>query len=196
MDYVFIKLKKELLELDTLWTKLEKEWEHPMDWEDLYKMYPLFITTATIARFYSRNKKGYNISTIKWSLKDNTDTSNYYYSDEKRFFNGQKELKPLCEIAGLFLHQTECVYIDTRKSDWRMTKNTQIYLYIKTDIICESCALANNGSFNNKWKNYRKTIGFVTYDDCLCGLYIEVRDYIDTISRLISDIENNKNLRI
>ena len=188
MDYGIEKLNKEYNELRLLWNKLKAEWEKPSDWEDLYRVYPLLTTTAAIARKYIHWDKSLNneVKVIKPSLETNIDTSDYLNSDEKSFFNGVKENKKFTEVAGLFLHQIEYNYMDDRKSDGKITNNTTIYIYVRSDILCKSCALVNNGEYKEGKKNYKKTTAFVKYPDCTCGIYVNIDSYLDSIEQLIN----------
>ena len=62
-----------------------------------------------------------------------------------------------------------------------------IYVLIKTDQICYSCAESNleNPKIDNT--NYRKSNSFVRYDDCICGKFVNVRTYIEALLELIND---------
>lgn len=180
-------LEIEVTKLDKLWSKLEKNWSRPEDVEDVYRVYPLLDTTAALARkklvVYGDKKKSYTVEVIIPTNEKTIDTSKYIYNDEHKFFNGNPKEELLANIVSTFLHGSEYVYMDTRKrSDQK--DGYKIYVFVKTDKLCTSCAEGNLDNPKEKI-NYRKTLSFVTYDDCVCGQYIEVRSYIDAIKQLV-----------
>lgn len=185
------KLKQEYKALEVLWDKLTEEWEQPSDYEDLYRIYPLLTTTGAIVRKYISWHKNLNlnVSIVKPSLDTSVDTSEYLYYDEKTFFNGEKKNESLWQVASTFLHQTEYVYMDDRKSDGKVTDSTNIYLYVKSDRICKSCALANNGELRKNGNDYQKKGSFISYSDCLCGYYINMKSYMRAIKDLINECD-------
>ncbi len=186
MDYEIEKLKDELASLGFLWNKLKSEWEKPSDFEDIYRVYPFLTTTAAIARKYIHWNKNldFSVRVIEPSFETDIDTSEYFYYDEKSFFNGINKDTPISRIAGLFLHQREYGYMDDRKSDGKMTGDVTIYVYAKSDVLCKSCSLVNNGEYKDNGNNYRKTTSFVGYSDCTCGLYINIDSYIETVNKI------------
>jgi hypothetical protein len=184
------KLESELNVLNRIWTKLENNWAQPEDIEDVYRVYPLLDTTAAIARkmvtsFGNKNKK-YSIEVIVPTNDRAVDTKSYLYSDEHKFFNGKEKEVPLSNITSVFLHGSEYVYMDTRK-DISGNKDFKIYVFVKTDILCQSCAEANLKNPKPDKNNYRKTTEFVGYDDCVCGQYINVRSYVDSVTEFVKD---------
>lgn len=187
MDYEMEKLKEEYRNLKALWDKLTTEWEKPSDFEDLYRVYPLLTATAAIVRKYIYWNQGLNFSVrvIIPSLENTKNASEYLYYDEKAFFNGEEKNISLSEVASLFLHQREFCYMDDRKSDGKMTNAVKIYLYTRTDRLCKSCSLANNGEYRGNGKDYRKTKSFVSYSDCECGYYIRINSYLSSVDKVI-----------
>lgn len=184
------KLERECESLKILWGKLETEWERPSDNEDCYRIYPLLTTTAAIARKYIHWDKNldFEVDVVVPSVNTGVDTSVYYYSDEKSFFNGEPQKKLLSNVSSSFLHQKEYVYMDNRKSDGKMSKDVNIYLYVKTDLLCKRCSIINNGEYKENKANYRKTTCFITPCDCTCGYYIKVRSYIDAVQKVIKKV--------
>lgn len=63
----------------------------------------------------------------------------------------------------------------------------EIYVFIKTDHICENCKKIN--SQNSK---YRETTEFIESDGCICGQYVNVRSYINSLLELVKDKINEK----
>ena len=187
MDYEMEKLNTEYTTLRALWNKLQSEWERLSDHEGLYKVYPLLTTTAAIARKYIFWNKDldFSVKIIEPSSSMTVDTSKYFYYDEKSFFNGTKKDRPLSIIAGLFLHQNEYVYVDDREKDGKMSEKVTIFIYAKSDVLCKSCAQANNGEYKENERNYRTTKSFITYSDCTCGLYIDIESYVGAIKKII-----------
>lgn len=180
-------LEIEITKLDQLWSKLEKDWNRPEDIEDVYRIYPLLDTTATLARkklvIYSNKNKNYTVEVVVPTNKKTIDTSKYIYSDEHKFFNGNSKKELLANVVSTFLHGSEYVYMDTRmRSDQK--DGYKIYVFVKTDKLCASCAEANLDNPKKDKINYRKTLSFVTFSDCVCGEYIEIRSYIDAIKQL------------
>lgn len=185
------KLEFELNILNKIWTGLENNWVQPKDIEDVYRIYPLLDTTAAIARKMStspdKNKdKKYKVEVVVPTNNKIVDTKNYLYSDEHKFFNGEKKEELLRNVASIFLHGSDYVYMDTRKNIPE-NNDIEIYVFVKTDMFCQSCAEANLEHPKTSKSNFRKTTGFVRYDDCICGKYINVRSYINSISKLIED---------
>ena len=185
------KLEFELRILNKIWTNLEKNWEQPKDMEDVYRIYPLLDTTAALTRKMvtacnGKKDEKYKVEVIEPSNKKNVDTANYLYPDEHKFFNGNKKEHLLADIVSTFLHGSDYVYMDTRK---KLDDNSDfnIYIYVKTDILCQSCAEVNLENPKKNTKNFRKSIGLIRYDDCTCGQYINVRSYINSILELIND---------
>lgn len=183
------KIEVELKKLDELWTKLEKNWSNPEDIEDVYRIYPLLDTTAALARKMliknSKENPQYKVEIVVPKNEGNIDTSNYLYPDEHSFFNGEEKKELLANIVSIFLHGAEYVYMDTRKIN--DGSNFKIYVFVRTDKLCQSCADANLKKPRNDKPNYRKTTSFIQYDDCTCGQYIEVRSYISSMSKLLDD---------
>lgn len=183
------KLEVELSKLDELWTKLEKSWSKPEDIEDVYRIYPLLDTTAAIARkmLVKNNKKDedYKVNIVIPKNEKTVDTAEYLFPDEYKFFNGEAKTELLANIVSTLLHGSEYAYMDTRKNN--IGNNFKIYVFVRTDKLCQSCAEANLENPNINKNNYRKTIEFVEYGDCVCGQYINVRSYIDAISELVRD---------
>ncbi len=186
MNYDLEKLKEEINKLETIFLKLESEWENISDYEDLYKLYPFLTTTAALSRkFIDWGIKNIpNLEIIEQALDNKVDTSIYLYSDAKKFFNGKKRVISLKEVCDYFLHQSEYHYIDDRKVDGFMKSNNYIYLGLKTDKLCKSCSIANNGFFKEDKPNYKKTNSFVVYSDCICTKYINIRSYINSLKSL------------
>jgi len=183
------KLEVELTKLDELWTKLEKSWSKPEDIEDVYRIYPLLDTTAAIARkmLVKNNKKDedYKVEIVIPKNKKTVDTSEYLYPDEHKFFNGEAKTELLATIVSTFLHGSEYVYMDTRKTN--NGSNFKIYVFVRTDKLCQSCANANLKKPREDKPNYRDTTSFIQYDDCTCGQYVEVRSYISSMLKLSKD---------
>jgi len=188
MDYELEKLTQEYESLKSLYNKLVKEWGHPSDFEDLYKVYPLLTVTGALARKYLQwdKKLSYLVDVIKPKLGD-MDTSEFLYYDEKTFFNGEKTQVPLSSVTSMFLHQYEYGYMDDRKLSGKMTPKVSIYLFITTDILCESCALANNGKYKAGKNNFRKTTSFIGYSDCTCGYYVNFKSYLQALEQMIKE---------
>lgn len=183
------KLEVELKNLDELWTRLEKNWIKPEDIEDVYRIYPLLDTTAAIARKIlvknGKKHKKYEVEIVTPKNEKVVDTTAYLYPDEHKFFNGETKKELLANIVSTFLHGSEYVYMDTRK-----VKNEspfKIYVFIRTDKLCQSCADANLEKPKKDKPNYRVTTSFIQYDDCICGQYVEVRSYISSMSKLLKD---------
>ncbi len=187
MDYEIEKLSKEYESLNSLWNKLRSEWVKPSDFEDLYRVYPLLTTAAAIARKYIFWDKDLDflVKVVEPSSERTVKTSAYFYYDEKSFFNGTKKDKPLSVIAGLFLHQREYGYMDDRKSDVGMSNDVGIYIFAKSDLLCKSCSLANNGEYKENGKNYKTTTSFIGYSDCACGYYVDIDSYLKAIKKII-----------
>jgi len=183
------KLEVELEKIDELWTKLEKNWNKPEDVEDVYRIYPLLDTTAAIARKIliknGKKHKEYKVEIVIPKNKKIVDTTAYLYSGEHKFFNGDTKKELLANIASTFLHGSEYVYMDTRKINNK--SNFKIYVFVRTDKLCQSCANTNLKKTKKDKPNYRVTTSFIQYDDCICGQYIEVRSYISSISKLLKD---------
>lgn len=183
------KLEFELETLDKIWTNLEKDWETPKDIEDVYRIYPLLDTTAALARkmivLYWNKNKTYKVEVINPTNDKDFDTKDYLYSDEHKFFNGNKKEELLANVVSTFLHGSGYVYMDTRKNS--DDNDFKIYVFVKTDRLCKNCAESNLEKVDTNKPNYRKTIWFVQYDDCICGEYINVRSYINAISKLVND---------
>lgn len=183
------KLECELEILNHLWTKLEKNWASPEDIEDVYRIYPLLDTTAALARKMlvknSKKSQQYKVEIVVPKNEKNVDTSNYSYSDEHSFFNGEEKKALLANIVSTFLHGSEYVYMDTRKINNEV--GYKIYVFVRTDKLCQSCADANLKKPKKDKPNYRKTTTFIQYDDCTCGQFIEVRSYISSISKLLDE---------
>ena len=185
------KLEFELEILHKMWTTLEENWEQPEDVEDLYRIYPLLDTTAAITRKMvvsaggEKNKK-YKVEVIKPTNRRTVDTTGYWYSDEHKFFNGEKSEDLLANVVSNFLHGSEYAYMDTRKTVGS-NSDFKIYVFIKTDIFCPSCAAANLENPKKDKNNFRKTTSLIRYDDCTCGQYINVRSYINSIWELVKD---------
>jgi hypothetical protein len=184
------KLESELIVLNEIWTSLENNWAHPKDIEDVYRIYPLLDTTAAIARkmvtsFGSKSKK-YKVEVVVPTNDKKVNAESYLYSDEHKFFNGKAKEVSLGNVTSTFLHGSEYVYMDTRKyiSD---SNDFKIYVFVKTDILCQSCAEANLKNPKLGKNNYRKTTEYVGYDDCICGEYINVRSYINSMLELVTD---------
>lgn len=188
MSYELEKLNKEHKELKLLWDKLKSEWVKPSDFEDLYRVYPLLTTTAAIARkfIYWDKSLDFPVKVVEPSSLDEVDTSEYYYNNEKSFFNGIEKTVSLSSVAGLILHQKEYGYMDNRKDLGEMSEDVIIYIHIKSDLLCKSCSLANNGKYEENGKNYRKTTSFITYSDCTCGFYVDIDTYLNAIDKIIS----------
>lgn len=193
------KLEIELEKLDELWSKLEKTWNNPEDIEDVYRVYPLLDITAALARkkliIYGVKNEKYKVRVIMPTNMKAVDTTNYLYDHNHKFFNGDSKKELLADVVSTFLHASEYVYMDTRKQvDQR--NNFNIYVFIKTDCICESCAEKNMENYKKDKINYRKTLQFIVYDDCICGKYVEVRSYINAIKYLLSDKIRNYSTQI
>ncbi|MDP2691920.1 MAG: hypothetical protein Q8O95_05995 [bacterium] len=183
------KLEVELKELDELWAKLEKNWSNPEDIEDVYRIYPLLDTTSAIARkmLVKNSKKNpqYKVSVVIPKNEKTLDTSSYLHADEHAFFNGEEKEELLANIVSTFLHGSEYVYMDTRRIN--NDSDFKIYVFVRTDMLCQSCADANLKKPKIGKMNYRKTTAFIQYDDCTCGKYVEVRSYISSISKLLDE---------
>lgn len=183
------KLEVELKKLDDLWTKLEKNWASPEDIEDVYRIYPLLDTTAALARKMliknSKKDQQYKVEIVVPKNEKTVDTSNYLYSDEHSFFNVEEKQELLANIVSTFLHGSEYVYMDTRKINNQ--SDFKIYVFVRTDKLCQSCAEVNLKKPRKDRPNYRETTAFIQYDDCTCGQYIEVRSYITSISKLLDE---------
>lgn len=184
------KLEFELELLNKLWTNLEKNWAQPKDIEDVYRIYPLLDTTAILTRKIvtsnSKKDKKYKIEVIIPTNDKTIDTKNYVYPDEYKFFNGEKKEEFLADIVSVFMHGSEYTYMDTRKKI-DTVNDFKIYIFVKTDILCQSCAEANLENPKTNKPNYKKTTQFIRYDDCTCGIYINIRSYINSILELIKD---------
>jgi hypothetical protein len=183
------KLEVELEKLNELWTKLEKNWNEPEDIEDVYRIYPLLDTTAALARkmLIKNSKKNpqYKVEIVVPKNEGNVDTSNYLYPNAHKFFNGETKKELLANIVSTFLHGSEYVYMDTRKiKDEGLFK---IYVFVRTDKLCQSCTDANLKKPKKDKPNYRVTTSFIQYVDCICGQYVEVRSYISSMSKLLKD---------
>lgn len=191
MNYETEKLKSEYTELIALWKKIKDNWEKKsLDSEDLYRIYPFLTTTAAISRKYIHWNKDLNfeISIVEPSLKTGVDTSIYLYYDETKFFNGYKKTLPLYDVTSSLLHQIEFSYMDNRKIDGKMTTDTEIYLFARSDKLCESCALTNNGEYRGNGKDFKKTVMHIEYSDCLCGYYMNIDSYLNNIEKLIKKV--------
>lgn len=151
------KLEDEFKILNKIWSGLEDNWSEPEDIEDVYRIYPLLDTTATLARkrlnHHGANRAKYKVEIVVPSAEQNIDTSEYFYPDQHDFFNGEKKECLLADVVSTFLHASEYVYMDTRK-DFHDNTDLKIYVFIGTD---------------------RR------------NQYINVRSYIDAISELIKD---------
>ena len=70
-------------------------WYQPEDIEDVYRIYPLLDTTAVLARkmltYNGVKKKKYKVEIVKPTSRRTFDTTDYLYSGEHDFFNGNKE---------------------------------------------------------------------------------------------------------
>ena len=184
------KLEYELNILDETWTNLEKNWAKPKDIEDVYRIYPLLDTTAAIARKMiirpgGKKDKQYKVDIILPGNDKIVDTSMYRYPDEHKFFNGKAKKELLGDIVSKFLHGSEYVYMDTRKLN--DNSDFKIYVFVKTDMLCKSCSEANLKNSQKDKINYKKTVSHIQYDDCTCGRYVDVRNYINSISKLLED---------
>jgi hypothetical protein len=190
------KLELELEILNKIWTNLEKNWAKPADIEDVYRIYPLLDTTAALARKMltstngKKNKK-YQVEIIEPTNLRAVDTDQYLFPAEHQFYNGIKKKSLLADVVSTFLHGSEYVYMDTRKKT--NDKKFEIYIYLRTDKLCPSCAESNLKNPKKNGINYRKTTAFTRYDDCTCGQYIDVRSYINSVFELIKyQINNSK----
>ena len=184
--------------LDELWTKLEKTWSNPEDIEDVYRIYPLLDTVSAISRKMLINNgvkdKKYKVDIVIPTNRKNIDTTKYLYCDEHKFFNGNNKKESLANIVSTFLHASEYVYIDTRKNT--EDKDIKIYVFIKTDKLCRSCADANLDEPKSDKPNYRITTSFTRYSDCTCGRYVEVRSLIDSLNQLLADKAKTLSARV
>lgn len=184
------KLECELEKLNELWTNLEGSWENPDDIEDVYRIYPLLDTTAAIARKMitspdGKKDSGYKVDVVLPGNNKSVDTSAYRYSGEHKFFNGKNREELLGNIVSTFLHASEYKYMDTRKIN--DSNNLKIYVFVRTDKLCQSCAKANLENPKKNKINYKKHISHVRYSDCTCGYYVSVRSYIDSLLMLLNN---------
>jgi hypothetical protein len=189
MDYGMEKLKEEFNQLNTIWKRLYEHWEKPLDFEDLYRIYPYFSTVSALIRQYSQwsstNENMKKVKAIKPSDEEIVNTSKYCNYDEHTFFNGKEIFLPMDKVASLFLHRHQCSYMDDRLIDGKMKSDTNIFLYISTDDQCRSCVEGNGGKYKENRMNLRKTSSYVGYSDCTCGYYIHIQSYIDSIDNFI-----------
>ncbi len=130
------KLEFEFNLLNKIWTNLEENWAQPEDIEDVYRIYPLLDTTAALARkmliYHGEKKKKYKVEIVKPTSRRTFDTTDYFYSGEHDFFNGNKEQCPLADVVSTCLHGSGYVYMDTRKN-FDDKKGFSIYVLIETD---------------------------------------------------------------
>lgn len=181
------KLEKEFLELKKLWLVLKKNWIKPDDWEDLYRLYPLITTTSALARQRLSDKApSYNVEIISPKIGDKKRFDDYFYSDADKFFNGKKTCSSLKSVISSFLHAKNYVYMDTRKSV-EVDSEYKIYLFVATDYLCLSCNEANIGNPNQRYG--KKHVG---YTDCICGQYVDLDSFINTVEAFI-EAQINKN---
>ena len=141
-DCILEKLENEFIELKRIWTELEENWSDPIDYEDLYRVYPLLDTTAALTRkrlsYVKERWSKYKIEIIKPATleeiasMEQIDTSEYFYSDEDDFYYGKREIKQLGLVVSTFLHADRYTYKDTRK-DFEGKLDFNIYLKISTD---------------------------------------------------------------
>ncbi len=191
------KLESEFNILNKIWTNLEKNWAQPEDAEDVFRVSPLLDTTAAIARKIlvknGKKNQNYKVEIVIPKNGKAIDTSDYLWADEHVFFNGEEKEELLANIVSTFLHGSEYVYMDTRKIS--SNSDLKIYVFVRTDILCQSCANANLKNPKKDKPNYRKDTSFIQYDDCTCGQYVSVRSYISSISKLLQDnIDERKSI--
>lgn len=185
------KLESELSVLNKIWTNLENNWAQPKDIEDVYRVYPLLDTTASIARKMStspdkKKDKKYKVEVVLPTNNKIVDTKSYLYLGAHKFFNGKEKEELLSNVTSTFLHGTGYVYMDTRK-DISNNNDYKIFVFVKTDKLCWSCAEANLENPKPDKNNYKKTTAYVGYTDCTCGTYINVRSYINVVLKLVAD---------
>ncbi|MBU0999056.1 hypothetical protein KKG24_01980 [Patescibacteria group bacterium] len=136
-DCDLAKLESEFEILSKTWANLEKKWAEPDDMEDVYRIYPLLDTTAALARKRLTDSNGkknpkYTVEVVIPSEKRTVDTSEFLYSDEHDFFNGDKKECLLADIVSTCLHGSGYVYMDTRKN-FHDSSGFEIYVFIETD---------------------------------------------------------------
>lgn len=188
------KLEIELNGLDDLWVGLENNWSNPKDLEDIYRIYPLLDTVSALSRkrliVNGTKNSNYKVNVVIPTNNKKVKTANYLFSDEHKFFNGQYKQKLLADVVSTFLHASEYVYMDTRKKIGG--SNFKIYVFVRTDKLCPSCANANLEKININKLNYRTTASFIQYEDCICGQYVELRSFINAIKCLLNDTIDNR----
>jgi hypothetical protein len=174
------KLEKEFVELKALWLKLKKNWSKPVDWEDLYRLYPLITVTSALSRQRIDQNQSYNVKIVLPKIGDKTKFDEYFYADEHKFFNGVNTYSSLKNVTSSFLHAKNYVYMDTRKS-FEIDTESKIYLFVATDHLCPSCNEANIGDPKKKYG--KKSVGYI---DCTCGQYIDIDSFVSNIESLIA----------
>ena len=177
MDYEIEKLHNEYMEMLSLWKKLKMTWNNDLSTEDLYRLYPFLTTTSALARKYTQwnNKNDFLVNIIRPSFSRDVDVSQYFYSGEIAFLKGFEETRPLSFVAGIFLHQEQYGYMDNRLADGKISKGTRIFVYAKTDRVCDNCKPVNENPRRSR----------VSFSDCTCGYYIDIDSYLIAIKRII-----------
>jgi len=172
--------------LEKIWLSLKDNWSSLLDYEDLYRIYPLLDTTAALVRKKiincQKKDKNYKCEIRKPSSEKEIEKTNYKL---EKFLNSTKEEILLADIVSVFLHSSDYEYIDNGRE--KLKDNYEIHLYVKTDKLCESCINENKNAGKN---GYRRKGCFITYIDCTCGIYVDIGSYIKSIKEFL----NNKKL--
>jgi hypothetical protein len=182
------KLESELYLLEKIWLSLKDNWSSLLDYEDLYRIYPLLDTTAALARKKvincQKKDKNYKCEIRRPSSKKEIEKSNYKL---EKFLNSTKEEILLADIVSVFLHSSDYEYIDNGRE--KLKDNYEIHLHVKTDKLCENCIKENKNVIR---KIYKKEGCFTTYIDCTCGIYVDIGSYIKSMKELLNNKKPHK----
>lgn len=152
------------------------------DMELFFMIYADLIPLAALVRIQlSSLKNKPNVRCYK-KVKESNNYEQYYYSDEFREI-GCSINKSLQKVCDYLIHRQDGRIIDNRLSSGRKQKDLKLILFLRTDEICEECKRNNGYSKKEKYRDHRRS--HVYTEDCNCGFYVDLGDFINKIKKLI-----------
>ncbi len=151
------KLESELIILDQIWSELEENWAVPNDYEDVYRIYPLLDTTAALSR----------------------KRLNHFGADRKKY--QVMIVKPSTRLkvdTSKYFYSNEPTFFNGKRETCLLADVVSTILHGSNYVYMDTRKI-----FNDK-EDFEI---YVYIETDKRAQYIDVRSYIDAISKLVTD---------